>query len=84
MAAAIATMTSPTIGGETAAQALAWTMNQEDSGGYGVAISASVTAGTTATSAAISIGLLVLQTYNNNTTVDDGVSTILLLQLTIR
>ena len=80
-AAAIATMTSPTIGGETAAQALAWTMNQEDSGGYGVAISASVTAGTTtATSAAMidwTIGASNLT--GNNTTVDDGVSTILTL-----
>ena len=80
-AAAIATMTSPTIGGETAAQALAWTMNQEDSGGYGVAISASVTAGTTTATSAANIDWTIGATNatNNNTTVDDGVSTILTL-----
>jgi hypothetical protein len=80
-AAAIATMTSPTIGAETASQALAWTMNQEDSGGYGKTISVSVTAGTTtATSAAMidwTIGASNIT--SNNTTVDDGVSTILTL-----
>jgi hypothetical protein len=80
-AAAIATMTSPTIGAEVASQALAWTMNQEDSGGYGQTISVSVTAGTTtATSGAMvdwTIGASNLT--SNNTTVDDGVSTILTL-----
>ncbi len=80
-AAAIATMTSPTVGAEVASQALAWTMNQEDSGGYGETISVSVTAGTTtATSGAMvdwTIGASNLT--SNNTTVDDGVSTILTL-----
>ena len=79
-AAAVATMTSPTTG-VGASQALAWTMNQEDSGGYGKTISVSVTAGTvTATSAANmdwTIGASNLT--SNNTTVDDGVSTILTL-----
>jgi prefoldin subunit 5 len=80
-AAAIATMTSPTVGDAVASQALAWTMNQEDSGGYGKTISVSVTAGTTtATSAAMidwTIGASNIT--SNNTTVDDGVSTILTL-----
>ena len=74
-------MTSPTIGAEVVAQALAWTMNQEDSGGYGKTISVSVTAGTTtATSGAMidwTIGASNIT--SNNTTVDDGVSTILTL-----
>jgi len=80
-AVAIATMTSPTTG-TGSSQALAWTMNQEDSGGYGVAISVSATAGaTTATSAANidwTIGASNLTT--NNTTPDDGVSTIMTLE----
>ena len=80
-AAAIATMTSPTTG-TGSSQALAWTMNQEDSGGYGKAISMSATAGaTTATSAANidwTIGASNLTT--NNTTPDDGISTIMTLE----
>jgi len=80
-ATAIATMTSPTIG-DADSSAMAWTMNQEDSGGYGVAISVSATAGaTTATSAANidwTIGASNLTT--NNTTPDDGVSTIMTLE----
>ena len=80
-AAAIATMTSPTIGAVAVAQALAWTMNQEDSGGYGQTISVSVTAGTvTATSGAnIDWTIGASNITSNNTTVDDGVSTILTL-----
>ena len=79
-AAAVATMSSPTIG-SGASQALAWTMNQEDSGGYGKTISAAVTAGTvTATSAAnIDYTIGASNLTSNNTTVDDGVSTILTL-----
>jgi hypothetical protein len=80
-AAAIATMASPTIGDAVVLQALAWTMNQEDSGGYGKSISVGVTTGTvTATSAAMldwTIGASNITT--NNTSVDDGVSTILTL-----
>jgi hypothetical protein len=80
-AAAIATMTSPAYGAEAMLQAVAWTMNQEDSGGYGKAISASVTAGTvTATSAAnIDWTIGASNLTSNNTTVDDAVSTILTL-----
>jgi len=80
-AAAIATMTSPTIGAEVVLQALAWTMNQEDSGGYGKTISVGVTAGTvTATSAAnIDWTIGASNLTSNNTTVDDGVSSILTL-----
>ena len=80
-AAAIATMTSPTYGAEVVLQAIAWTMNQEDSGGYGQSMSVSVTAGTvTATSAAMidwTIGAANLT--SDNTTIDDGISTILTL-----
>jgi len=80
-AAAIATMDSPTTG-TGSSQALAWTMNQEDSGGYGKTISMSATAGaTTATSAANidwTIGASNLTT--NNTTPDDGISTIMTLE----
>ncbi len=80
-AAAIATMTSPSIGAAVMLQALAWTMNQEDSGGYGKTISASVTAGTTTATSAANIDWTIGATNatNNNTTVDDGVSTILTL-----
>jgi hypothetical protein len=79
-AAAVATMTSPTIG-SGASQALAWTMNQEDSGGYGKTISASVTAGTTTATSAANIDYTIgaSNLTSNNTTVDDGVSTILTL-----
>jgi len=74
-------MTSPTTG-TGSSQAIAWTMNQEDSGGYGVAISVSASAGaTTATTAANidwTIGSSNLTT--NNTTPDDGVSTIMTLE----
>ena len=79
-AAAIATMTSPTIG-SGASQALAWTMNQEDSGGYGKTISASVTAGTTTATSAANMDWTIgaSNLTSNNTTVDDGVSTILTL-----
>ena len=79
-ASAIATMTSPTTGtGST--QALAWTMNQEDSGGYGKTISASVTAGTTTATSAAQIDWTIgaSNLTSNNTTVDDGVSTIITL-----
>ena len=80
-ASAIATMTSPTIGAEVQLQALAWTMNQEDSGGYGKSISASVTAGTTTATSAANIDWTIgaSNLTNNNTTVDDGVSTIITL-----
>jgi len=80
-ASAIATMTSPTIGAEVQLQALAWTMNQEDSGGYGKTISASVTAGTTTATSAANIDWTIgaSNLTNNNTTVDDGVSTIITL-----
>jgi hypothetical protein len=80
-AAAIATMTSPSIGAAVQLQALAWTMNQEDSGGYGKTISVSVTAGTTTATSAANIDWTIGSTNatNNNTTVDDGVSTILTL-----
>jgi hypothetical protein len=80
-AAAIATMTSPTVGAAAALQALAWTMNQEDSGGYGKTISVSVTVGTvTATSGAnIDWTIGASNITSDNTTVDDGVSTILSL-----
>ena len=79
-AAAVATMTSPTIGNGSS-QALAWTMNQEDSGGYGKTISASVTAGTTTATSAAQIDWTIgaSNITSNNTTVDDGVSTILTL-----
>jgi len=79
-AAAVATMTSPTIG-SGASQALAWTMNQEDSGGYGKTISASVTAGTTTATSAANMDWTIgaSNLTSNNTTVDDGVSTILTL-----
>jgi hypothetical protein len=79
-AAAIATMTSPTIG-DGSSQALAWTMNQEDSGGYGVSIGASVTAGTTTATSAAQIDWTIgaSNITSNNTTVDDGLSTILTL-----
>ena len=80
-AAAIATMTSPSVGAAVQLQALAWTMNQEDSGGYGKTISVSVTAGTTTATSAANIDWTIGATNatNNNTTVDDGVSTILTL-----
>jgi hypothetical protein len=79
-AAAVATMTSPTIG-SGASQALAWTMNQEDSGGYGKTISAAVSAGTTTATSAANIDYTIgaSNLTSNNTTVDDGVSTILTL-----
>ena len=79
-ASAVATMTSPTIG-NGASQALAWTMNQEDSGGYGKTISASVTAGTTTATSAANMDWTIgaSNLTSNNTTVDDGVSTILTL-----
>jgi NAD(P)-dependent dehydrogenase (short-subunit alcohol dehydrogenase family) len=74
-------MTSPTVGAAAALQALAWTMNQEDSGGYGKTISVSVTVGTvTATSGAnIDWTIGASNITSDNTTVDDGVSTILSL-----
>jgi hypothetical protein len=73
-------MTSPTIG-SGASQALAWTMNQEDSGGYGKTISAAVSAGTTTATSAANIDYTIgaSNLTSNNTTVDDGVSTILTL-----
>jgi hypothetical protein len=79
-AAAIATMTSPTIG-NSSSQALAWTMNQEDSGGVGIAISAAVTAGTTTATSAAQVEWTIgaSNITSNNTTVDDGLSTILTL-----
>ena len=56
-------------------------MNQEDSGGYGKTISASVTAGTTTETSAAQIDWTIgaSNITSNNTTVDDGVSTILTL-----
>ena len=80
-AVAIATMTSPSVGAAVMLQALAWTMNQEDSGGYGQTISASVTAGTTTATSAANIDWTIgaSNLTSNNTTVDDGVSTIITL-----
>jgi hypothetical protein len=83
-ASAVATMTSPTYatGGNT--QALAWTMNQEDSGGYEQTMAVSVTAGGTGSSNgsngnSIDWTIGASNITSNNTTVDDGISTILTL-----
>jgi hypothetical protein len=75
-------MTSPTFATSGNTQALAWTMNQEDSGGYGKTIAVSVTAGGTGSSNGSNANSIdwtigASNITSNNTTVDDGVSTIL-------
>ena len=81
-AAAVATMDSPTFATSGNTQALAWTMNQEDSGGYGKTIAVSVTAGGTGSSNGSNANSIdwtigASNITSNNTTVDDGISTIL-------
>ena len=76
-ASAIATMTSPTIGGETAEQAIAFTMLQTDSAGYDVALSFSVTAGTTTATSGAMVDWTIGST--NNTTDNGSVDSSLIL-----
>ena len=78
-ASAIATMTSPTIGGEAAEQAIAFTMLQTDSAGYDVALSFSVTAGTTTATSGAMVDWTIGST--NNTTDNGSVDSSLILTL---
>ena len=72
---AIATMTSPTIGGEVQEQALAWTMLRTDSQGYGATLSFEVTTGTSTATNANNIDYTIGSTNNtsDNTSVDSSI-----------
>ena len=78
-ATAIATLASPTIGGEVVEQALAFTMLQTDSGGYDVALSFSVTTGTVTATDGDNIDWTIGAT--NNTTDNGSVDSSIILTL---
>ena len=78
-ATAVASMTSPTVGGETDNNAIAFTMLRTDSAGYNVALSFSVTAGTTTATSGANIDWTIGAT--NNTTDNGSVDSSVIMTL---